>query len=117
MHACWPQVDPQLRVVGTDNLFACGDVTDVPESKLAFLAGMHAELVAKNFRALVKSGSKAKLGAWKPAMGMRVELVSLGRGNGVMQVGCLACSGGIPKSVKSGQIAKYVDKWRTIALV
>ncbi len=103
-------------MVGTDNLFACGDVTDVPETKLAFLAGKHAELVAKNFRALAKSGAKAKLGAWKPNMGMQVEMVSLGRGSGVMQLGCLACTGGIPKSIKSVNVAKFVDMWRKVAL-
>lgn len=66
-------------------MFALGDVTDVPESKLAFLASKHADVVAANLRALAKAaaagaGAKApKLTAWKPGMGMPVQFVSLGR--------------------------------------
>jgi NADH dehydrogenase FAD-containing subunit len=110
-------VDKHFRVLGTDNLFCLGDPSSVEESKQAVLAGMHGELVAKNFRAILKSGAKAKLGAWKPNMGMSVVmLVSLGRDEGVMQVGSMACSGCIPTNLKSRGFAKFVKKYRDQAL-
>jgi NADH dehydrogenase, FAD-containing subunit len=47
-------VTNHLRVVGQDRVFAVGDVTDLAEMKQAYLAGLHADVVAANIRALIE---------------------------------------------------------------
>ncbi|WP_034594509.1 NAD(P)/FAD-dependent oxidoreductase [Hamadaea tsunoensis] len=47
-------VTPQLRVTGQETVFAVGDITDVPELKMARLAQFHAAVVADNIRALIE---------------------------------------------------------------
>lgn len=47
------RVSPELRLPGSETIFALGDVTAVPEPKLAAAAGAHAEVVAANIRSLI----------------------------------------------------------------
>lgn len=47
-------VTPELLVVGQDTIFAIGDVTAVPEMKMARLAQKHADVVAANIRASIE---------------------------------------------------------------
>jgi len=47
-------VTPRLSLPGFDNVFAIGDITALPELKMARAAGMHAEVVAANIRALIE---------------------------------------------------------------
>jgi NADH dehydrogenase FAD-containing subunit len=47
-------VTPQLLVRGHDTVFAIGDITAIPEMKMARLAQKHAEVVAANIRALIE---------------------------------------------------------------
>jgi NADH dehydrogenase FAD-containing subunit len=121
--ACWctdrraararAQVDKHLRVHGHEHIFCLGDASDVAEQKMAFLAGKHGELVARNFRALLKGGAKAKLAAWSPNMGMSaVMVVTLGRGEGVMQVNSMGCTGCLPRMLKSKDVGKMVQMSR-----
>ncbi|RZB46151.1 Apoptosis-inducing factor-like A [Glycine soja] len=42
------KVDERLRVKGRNNIFAIGDVTDIPEIKQGFLAQQQLEVVVKN---------------------------------------------------------------------
>ncbi|MEU9354679.1 FAD-dependent oxidoreductase [Streptomyces griseoloalbus] len=51
-------VTPELRVQGQETVFAVGDITAVPELKMARLAQKHAEVVAANIRTLVEGGSE-----------------------------------------------------------
>ena len=46
-------------LAGQERVFAVGDVTAVPELKMARAAGEHAEVVAGNIRALIGGGSAA----------------------------------------------------------
>jgi NADH dehydrogenase FAD-containing subunit len=46
-------VTPQLRLLGQETVFAVGDVTAVPELKMARAAGEHAAVVAANVRAMI----------------------------------------------------------------
>ncbi|MEV6299506.1 FAD-dependent oxidoreductase [Actinoplanes sp. NPDC051861] len=46
-------VAPRLTVTGHETVFAVGDVTAVPELKMARAAGQHAEVVAANIRSLI----------------------------------------------------------------
>jgi NADH dehydrogenase FAD-containing subunit len=50
-------VTPELRIHGHDTVFAVGDVTAIPEMKMAFLAQKHAEVVAANIRTLIQGGN------------------------------------------------------------
>ncbi|BCY05797.1 NADH dehydrogenase [Actinoplanes sp. L3-i22] len=56
-------VDEHLRVTGHERVFAVGDLTAVPEMKMARAAGAHGELVAANIRALIEG---AALTAYQP---------------------------------------------------
>ncbi|HEY3869261.1 MAG TPA: FAD-dependent oxidoreductase [Actinocrinis sp.] len=47
-------VTPALRIAGQERVFAAGDVTALPELKLARAASRHAEVVAQNIRALME---------------------------------------------------------------
>nr|CAB3445601.1 unnamed protein product [Digitaria exilis] len=47
-------VEKDLRVKGYNNVFAIGDITDIPEIKQGYLAQKHALLVAKNMKLLIK---------------------------------------------------------------
>jgi apoptosis-inducing factor 2 len=56
-------VTEHLRVAGQERVFAIGDLTAVPEMKMARAAGAHGELVAANIRALIEGG---ELTAYEP---------------------------------------------------
>lgn len=101
-------VDPKLRVKGFENIFAVGDITDIPEIKQGYLAHMHAEVAAKNLKLLVSGGNERKMGSYKPAKPL--ALVSLGRNEGVAQILFLTMSGKIPGKIKSGDL--FVGKTR-----
>jgi NADH dehydrogenase FAD-containing subunit len=47
-------VTPELRVHGQATVFAIGDITAIPEMKMARLAQKHAEVVAANIRCLIE---------------------------------------------------------------
>jgi NADH dehydrogenase FAD-containing subunit len=50
-------VEADLRVCGTERVFAIGDITALPELKMARLAQMHAGVVAANIRAMIEGRS------------------------------------------------------------
>lgn len=59
------RVTPELRLPGQDRVFAIGDITAIPEPKMAKAAGLHAEVAAANIRALIEGGGP--LTAYEPA--------------------------------------------------
>lgn len=75
------KVDPELRVLGLDNVFAIGDINDVAENKMAVHILGQAKTLEANIRAVL-SGSGA-LAAYKPKTGSPMMLVALGRDEGV----------------------------------
>lgn len=58
------RVTPELRADGHERVFALGDLVALPEAKMARAAGMQADVVAANIRALVEGG---ELTAYRPA--------------------------------------------------
>jgi NADH dehydrogenase FAD-containing subunit len=58
-------VCPDLRVAGHDTVFAIGDLTALPELKLARAAHQHADVVAANIRTLIEGGDE--LATYEPA--------------------------------------------------
>ena len=77
------RVDEHMRVNGRENVFAIGDVTDVPEIKLGASARVHANTAAKNLIAFLKSPD-ARLKSYAPAKPM--GLVTFGRRGGAAQL-------------------------------
>ncbi|GAA5874585.1 hypothetical protein JCM1840_002237 [Sporobolomyces johnsonii] len=80
------KVQPSLQLTGYDNLFAVGDITDIPESKLFAHAQNHGPVVAKNIVALIKSGDKEKAGLKSYKAGGRMIAVSVGFKGGAGQM-------------------------------
>jgi NADH dehydrogenase FAD-containing subunit len=77
------KVGSDLRVIGIDNIFALGDINDVPEMKLGVLAGNQATLTAKNIQRLIKDPS-ARLTPYKPSKPM--SFIPIGRKAGAVQL-------------------------------
>lgn len=51
-------VTAHLRLPGQEHVFAVGDMTALPEAKMAKAAGQHAEVVATNIRTLIRGGTE-----------------------------------------------------------
>lgn len=92
-------VEKDLRVKGRHNVFAIGDITDIPEIKQGYLAQKHALLVAKNLKLLIKGLPNSKLATY--STGYPMALVSLGRNEGIAQFPFLTLSGCLPGRIKS----------------
>ncbi|QUG99768.1 FAD-dependent oxidoreductase [Saccharopolyspora erythraea] len=60
------EVTSDLRVPGQERVFAIGDITALPEAKMAKSAGDHADVVAANIRALINGGGEP-LTTYEPA--------------------------------------------------
>ncbi|XP_039131489.1 apoptosis-inducing factor homolog B-like [Dioscorea cayenensis subsp. rotundata] len=101
-------VDENLRVRGQKNIFAIGDIIDVPEIKQGFLAQKHASVVAKNLKLIMKGAKESKLSKYKPASAMAI--ISLGRKEGVAQLPFMTMIGCIPGIIKSKDL--FVGKTR-----
>ncbi|XP_059307783.1 uncharacterized protein LOC132059244 [Lycium ferocissimum] len=103
-------VDSNLRIKGHNNIFATGDITDIPELKQGYLAQEHAKVAAKNITLLIKGAEDDhKLAVYKPAT-KALALVSLGRKDAVAQFPCLSIAGRVPGMIKSGDL--FVGKTR-----
>ncbi|XVF19640.1 hypothetical protein REPUB_Repub11eG0128100 [Reevesia pubescens] len=92
-------VDEYLRVKGRSNIFAIGDITDIPEVKQGYLAHKHALVVAKNLKLLMAGGKERKMSTYEP--GSAMAMVSLGRKAAVAQFPFTTISGRVPGLLKS----------------
>ncbi|KAL6629835.1 hypothetical protein ACP70R_029600 [Stipagrostis hirtigluma subsp. patula] len=101
-------VEKDLRVKGYSNIFAIGDITDIPEIKQGYLAQKHALLVAKNLKFLMKGSPESKLATYSP--GYPLALVSLGRKEGLAQLPYVTLSGCLPGIIKSRDL--FIGKTR-----
>ncbi len=77
------KVDSNLRVIGQNDIFAIGDITDVPEMKLGAFAVKHAALTARNINSLVMH-PEGKLKIYKP--GKTISMVPIGKKLGAVQL-------------------------------
>lgn len=59
------KTDPYLRLEGHPNIFVAGDVTNLPERRLALIAFLHAPVVVKNLKAVAHSPQTAPI-PYKP---------------------------------------------------
>ncbi|KAJ6822836.1 apoptosis-inducing factor-like protein B-like [Iris pallida] len=102
-------VDENLRVGGRKNIFAIGDITDIPEIKQGYLAQKHAWVVAKNLKLLMKGAKENKLEKYKPSSSA-MAAVSLGRKEGIAELPFATISGCLPGFIKSRDL--FVGKTR-----
>lgn len=77
------KVGTDLRVLGSENIFALGDVNDIPEQKLGALASIQANLTAKNILSLIKN-PEARLKPYKP--GKTMGFIPIGQKSGAVQL-------------------------------
>lgn len=68
------------QVEGHPHIFAAGDCIRVDDTQLAYLAGQHGELAAKNAIKFA-ANPQARLKSWKPNGGTKVNAVGLGKKN------------------------------------
>ncbi|KAF7247324.1 Apoptosis-inducing factor 2 [Varanus komodoensis] len=75
------KVNEHLQIEGYDNIYAIGDCADVKEPKMAYHAGLHADVAATN---IVNSLTNKPLKIYRP--GSLTFLLSMGRNDGVGQI-------------------------------
>jgi NADH dehydrogenase FAD-containing subunit len=96
--ASWPEsvqangllkVDSFLRLAGHPHVFVAGDVTNLPEARLAIIGGLHVKSIVSNLSKLLASATpeSVKLKPYKPAIpgkGMgKMMVLTLGRDDGL----------------------------------
>ncbi|XP_066410793.1 ferroptosis suppressor protein 1 [Molothrus aeneus] len=75
------KVNKHLQVEGYENIYAIGDCADLKEPKMAYHAGLHANIVVTN---IINSLTQKPLKTYEP--GSLTFLLSMGRNDGVGQV-------------------------------
>ncbi|XP_006662752.3 ferroptosis suppressor protein 1-like [Oryza brachyantha] len=93
-------VDEHLRVGKLRNVFAIGDITDVPEAKQGYLAQRHAMVVSRNLKLLVKGGESRehKLHRYKAS---KVNItITLGRRDALSELPFMTVIGHLPGAIK-----------------
>ncbi|XP_005048001.1 PREDICTED: apoptosis-inducing factor 2 isoform X2 [Ficedula albicollis] len=75
------KVNEYLQLEGYENIYAIGDCADLREPKMAYHAGLHADVVVTN---IINSLTQKPLKTYKP--GSLTFLLSMGRNDGVGQV-------------------------------
>ncbi|XP_027912096.1 apoptosis-inducing factor homolog A-like [Vigna unguiculata] len=102
------KVDEKLRVNGRSNIFAIGDITNIPEIKQGFLAQQQAEVVVNNLKVIIQGTRECWIETYKPHSA--IAIVSLGRKEAVAQLPFWTITGRIPGFIKSGDL--FVGKTR-----
>lgn len=81
------RVQPTLQVEGHETLFALGDITDLDENKMAWHVGGHIAPAAINIsRILAGERNRSKLKTYVPKTNNPNMAVTLGSGQGVIQL-------------------------------
>ncbi|RLV97668.1 hypothetical protein DV515_00011539 [Chloebia gouldiae] len=75
------KVNKHLQLEGCENIYAIGDCADLKEPKMAYHAGLHANVVVTN---IINSLTQKPLKTYEP--GSLTFLLSMGRNDGVGQV-------------------------------
>jgi len=79
-------VTPELMVVGQQRLFAIGDVTNLPENKMATHTKGHVKIVETNIRRLLQESPSELMASYVPQTGNPLMAVTLGSRTGVSHV-------------------------------
>ncbi|CAG8472899.1 15098_t:CDS:2 [Acaulospora morrowiae] len=92
------------------HIFAVGDVTNIHETKLAYRAGQHAEIVTKNLIALI---NKKKLVEYKPAPEALFVTIGKTKGAGLLPMGSMVVGSFMVKNIKGKKL--FADKyWKAL---
>lgn len=100
------RVNEHLQVIGYNNIFAAGDVTDRMEEKTAQNAERQAKVIVKNIIAFENKNSLTSYHSKKTPF-----IISLGKYNGILDLGYFVLTGFIPSLLKS-----FIEKremWKT----
>ncbi|CAG8552188.1 5197_t:CDS:1 [Funneliformis mosseae] len=101
----------QLELDEYDHIFAIGDITNIPESKLAFRAGLHGELVGKN---IVSYLTNKRLEEYKPVKEAMIITVGKNGGAGLLPIfNGLVIGSMLTRNIKSKSL--FVDKYWKMA--
>ncbi len=101
------EIDPFLRVIGAENIFAGGDVCAIREEKTAQAAEIHAEIIAQN---IINTKRGRKLIPYISRK--RPMIISLGKFNGIFEYKNFVISGLIPAFMKWAVERKTMWKYR-----
>jgi apoptosis-inducing factor 2 len=102
------KVDGCLRVIGEKNVFAAGDVTDIMEEKMAYNSEEHAVVIVDNIIAL-ENGRKLQ----NYMVGKKMMIISLGKYDGVFELGDKVLTGFIPGLLKKIVELKSMISYRS----
>jgi NADH dehydrogenase FAD-containing subunit len=100
------KVDRYLRLVGSERIFALGDINDVPQIKLGAFAARQAKLTAQNVSALLEG---RPLKAFRPITGT-VGYVTLGRKAGIVQLPFVRFDPLIATKQKDMYVSRYLPR-------
>ncbi|CAG8661710.1 724_t:CDS:2 [Dentiscutata heterogama] len=106
------KVKPTLQLENDNyaHIFALGDITNIKETKLAYRAGLHADVVTKNIIALINN---KKLVEYSP--GAEAMLVPIGKNKGasLLPMGNMVVGGFMTKNIKGKTL--MVDRtWKSL---
>ncbi|CAG8792471.1 479_t:CDS:2 [Dentiscutata erythropus] len=111
-HTTLVKVKPTLQLENDNyaHIFALGDITNIKETKLAYRAGLHADVVTKNIIALINN---KKLVEYSP--GAEAMLVTIGKNKGasLLPMGNMVVGSFMTKNIKGKTL--IVDKtWKSL---
>ncbi|NWY06938.1 AIFM2 factor, partial [Nothoprocta ornata] len=102
------RVNQHLQLEGYENVYAIGDCADLREPKMAYHAGLHADVAVTN---IVNSLRKKPLKAYQP--GSLTFLLSMGKDDGVGQINGYHVGRLVVTTAKSRNL--FVHKsWKTL---
>ena len=96
-----------MRVKGFKNIFASGDLIDLPDEKTAQNAKKHGNLIAKN---ILNAISNKKLKEYNPKA--RIMVISLGDWHGIISSENWAIKGIIPAILKKAIEISVIWRYR-----
>ena len=88
-------------------IFAIGDCCNVKEEKMALKVADHVSVVSHNIDQV--ANNKTKLKEYKPSSRM-IMIASIGRNNGIFQLGSMTFKGCVPTMIKSKDL--FVPRYR-----
>ncbi|KAF0485057.1 FAD/NADP-binding domain-containing protein [Gigaspora margarita] len=92
------------------HIFALGDITNIKETKLAYRANLHADVITKNIIALINN---KKLAEYKPGPEVMIVPVGKAKGAGLLPIGNMVIGSFMTKSLKGKTL--MVDKtWKSL---
>lgn len=104
------RVEPSMHVQGQGHVFAVGDITATDENKLAYHAGEHASVVAKNVAKLADAMARGLptealvWAAYKPLPAKRSTMLTIGRNVGLAQVHGNTMPGWLVRMIKGSDL-------------